>query len=264
MSRAGAEDNVASVKVTTAMDSGDGVNAADADDYTAIATAQTLNFAKGVTSQTVEVQTTQDDLLPRVSPARPLRYRPPEDDLFEPDETFKAVLSEPALADGDPGTGVTIESGKGTAIGTIKTMIPSRRLRSRCERIGGRCDHLHGDAVADASASEGDAITFTVTRSGAKDNAVSVKWNTKADSSDGANAALATDYTPVAAATTLTFAKGVGTQTFTVATTEDVLHDIGQRDLSGGVDRSGGRHDCHRAKPPAPSTTMMRRPPASR
>ena len=189
VSRAGAEDNVASVKVTTATDSGDDANAADADDYTAIATAQTLNFAKGVTSQTVEVQTTQDD-------------------LFEPDETFKAVLSEPALADGDPGTGVSIESGKGTATGTIKND-----------------DTEPSFAVADANASEGDGITFTVTRSGAMDNAVSVKWNTKADSSDGANAASASDYTPVTAARTLSFAKGVSRQTFTVATTEDVLHE---------------------------------------
>ena len=189
VSRGGAEDNVASVKVVTAADSGDGVNAAGTSDYTVIATAQTLNFAKGITSQTVEVQTTQDD-------------------LFEPDETFKAVLSEPALGDGDPGTGVTIESGKGTATGTIKND-----------------DTQPSFAVADASASEGDAITFTVTRSGAMDNVVSVKWNTKADTSDGANAALATDYTAVPTARTLTFAKGVGTQTFTVATTEDVLHE---------------------------------------
>ncbi len=202
VSRAGAGDNVASVKVTTATDSGDGVKAADADDYTAIATAQTLNFAKGVTSQTVEVQTTQDD-------------------LFEPDETFRAVLSAPALADGDPGTGVSIESGKGTAIGTIKND-----------------DTEPSFAVADASASEGDAITFTVTRSGAQDNAVSVKWNTKADSSDGANAASATDYTRVTTAQTLTFAKGVGTQTFAVATTEDTLHEGAETflvELTGAV-----------------------------
>ena len=187
VSRGGAEDNVAEVKVTTAADSGDGVNAAGTDDYTAITTAQTLSFAKGVTSQTVEVQTTQDD-------------------LFEPDETFRAVLSDPALADGDPGTGVSIESGKGTAIGTIKND-----------------DTQPSFAVADASASEGDAITFTVTRSGAMDNAVSVKWNTKADS--GAGADSTSDYTPATTATKLDFAKGVGTQTFTVATTEDVLHE---------------------------------------
>ena len=202
VSRAGAEDNVASVKVTTATDSGDDANAADADDYTAIATAQTLNFAKDITSQTVEVQTT-------------------EDDLFEPDETFKAVLSEPALADGDPGTGVSIESGKGTATGTIKND-----------------DTEPSFAVADANASEGDGITFTVTRSGAMDNVVSVKWNTKADSSDGANAASASDYTPETTAQTLTFAKGVGTQTFTVATTEDVLAEGNETflvELTGAV-----------------------------
>ena len=202
VSRGGAGDNVASVKIATAADSGDDVNAADADDYTAIATAQTLNFAKGVASQTVEVQTTQDD-------------------LFEPDETFKATLSAPALADGDPGTGVSIETGKGTAIGTIKND-----------------DTRPSFAVADASASEGDAITFTVTRSGAMDNAVSVKWNTKADSSDGANAASASDYTPVTMATTLTFAKDVGTQTFAVATTEDTLHEGNETflvELTGAV-----------------------------
>ena len=80
-------------------------------------------------------------------------------------------------------------------------------------------------AVADASAAEGEAITFTVTRSGAMDNAVSVKWNTKADSSDGANAASTSDYTEAANATKLDFAKGVGTRTFTVATTEDTLNE---------------------------------------
>ena len=202
VSRSGAEDNVASVKIATAADSGDGVNAAGTSDYTAIAAAQTLNFAKGVTSQTVEVQTTQDD-------------------LFEPDETFRAVLSAPALGDGDPGTGVTIESGKGTAIGTIKND-----------------DTEPSFAVANASAAEGDAITFTVTRSGAMDNAVSVKWNTKSDSGGGANAAFPSDYTRVTTARTLTFAKGVSSQTFTVDTTEDVLDEDDETflvELTGAV-----------------------------
>ena len=202
VSRGGAEDNVAEVKIATAADSGDGVNAAGTNDYTAIATAQTLNFAKDVTSQTVEVQTTQDD-------------------LFEPDETFRAVLSAPALAENDPGTGVTIESGKGTAIGTIKND-----------------DTQPSFAVADASAEEGDAITFTVTRSGAMDNAVSVKWNTRSDSGAEANAAFPSDYTPVTTARTLTFAKGVNSQTFTVATTEDVLDEDDETflvELTGAV-----------------------------
>ena len=191
---------MASVKIATEADSGEDVSPADANDYTAIAPAQTLNFAKGVASQTVEVQTTQDD-------------------LFEPDETFRATLSAPALADGDPGTGVSIAAGKGTATGTIKND-----------------DTEPSFAVADASATEGAAITFTVTRSGAMDNAVSVKWNTKA--ATGANAASATDYTPVPTATTLTFAKGVSSQTFKVATTEDVLDEENETflvELTGAV-----------------------------
>ena len=202
VSRAGAEDNVATVKIATAADSGDGVIAAGTDDYTAIATAQTLNFAAGVTSQTVEVQTTQDD-------------------LFEPDETFRAVLSAPALADGDPGTGVSIESGKGTATGTIKND-----------------DTEPSFAVADASAAEGDAITFTVTRSGAMDNVVSVKWKTKAFT--GAGAASASDYTEMTTATKLDFAKGVSSQTFTVTTTEDLLHEGNETFLVELTDAVGG------------------------
>ena len=95
-----------------------------------------------------------------------------------------------------PGTGVSIQTGKGTATGTIKND-----------------DTEPSFAVADASATEGDAITFTVTRSGAMDNVVSVKWNTKADSSDGANAASATDHTPETTAQTLSFAKGAARQT---------------------------------------------------
>ena len=78
-------------------------------------------------------------------------------------------------------------------------------------------------SVADASADEGDAITFTVTRSGAMDNAVSVKWNTKADT--GGGAASTSDYTAMTTATKLDFASGVSSQTFTVATTEDNLHE---------------------------------------
>ena len=202
VNRAGAEDNVATVKIATAADSGDGVIAAGTDDYTAIATAQTLNFAAGVTSQTVEVQTTQDD-------------------LFEPDETFRAVLSAPALAGGDPGTGVSIESGKGTATGTIKND-----------------DTEPSFAVADASAAEGDAITFTVTRSGAMDNVVSVKWKTKAFT--GAGAASASDYTEMTTATKLDFAKGVSSQTFTVTTTEDLLHEGNETFLVELTDAVGG------------------------
>ena len=202
VSRTGAEGNVASVKVKTAEDTSDGAKPAATDDYTAITTARTLNFAKGVTSQTVEVQTT-------------------EDDLFESDETFLARLSAPALAEGDPGTGASIASGKGTATGTIKND-----------------DIQPSFAVADASAAEGEAMTFTVTRSGARDNAVSVKWNTKAATGNGA--ASSSDYTEQATATKLAFAKGEATQTFTVATSEDDLFEGNETFLVELTEAEGG------------------------
>ncbi|MXX07032.1 MAG: hypothetical protein F4Z71_09750, partial [Gammaproteobacteria bacterium] len=75
-------------------------------------------------------------------------------------------------------------------------------------------------SVANASATEGSAVTFTVTRSGASGNAVSVHWNTKADV-DGTNPASASDYTAATTPTKLDFGAGVKTQTFTVATAAD-------------------------------------------
>ena len=202
VTRSGAEGNVASVKIKTAAATSDGAKPAATDDYTAITTARTLNFAKGVTSHTVEVQTTQDD-------------------LFEPDETFLASLSAPALAEGDPGTGISIATDKGTATGTIKND-----------------DIQPSFAVADASAAEGEAMTFTVTRSGARDNAVSVKWNTKAATGNGA--ASSSDYTEQTTATKLDFAKGVVTQTFTVATTEDNLFEGNETFLVELTEAEGG------------------------
>ncbi|MDE0679707.1 MAG: hypothetical protein OXI11_05755 [Gammaproteobacteria bacterium] len=79
-------------------------------------------------------------------------------------------------------------------------------------------------SVANASATEGSDVTFTVTRSGASGNAVSVHWSTKADA-DGANPASAGDYTAVTTATRLDFGAGVKTQTFKVATTADVVDE---------------------------------------
>ena len=99
VTREGAEDNVVSVQWATAASSGD--KAASSTDYTAESTAQTLNFAKGVTTQTVSVPTT-------------------EDTIDEPDETFQVVLSGPAKADGDPGATPTLADEDKTAIGTIE------------------------------------------------------------------------------------------------------------------------------------------------
>ncbi|MCY4276545.1 MAG: hypothetical protein OXE81_01730, partial [Gammaproteobacteria bacterium] len=81
-------------------------------------------------------------------------------------------------------------------------------------------------AVADASAAEGEAITFTVTRSGATGAAATVKWNTADDPAEDARQATAgTDYTAVTTARTLSFAVGDSAKTFTVATAEDSLHE---------------------------------------
>ena len=79
-------------------------------------------------------------------------------------------------------------------------------------------------AIADASAVEGGNITFTVTRSGATGNPVSVKWATTADGT-GDHPAATTDYTPQTTAQTLSFAAGDSTKTITIATTNDVYHE---------------------------------------
>ncbi len=116
-----------------------------------------------------------------------------EDTEGESDETFTVSLTV-------SGTSATVASD--TAIGTVTDD-----------------DHMgHSPAVvtvADASADEGDAITFTVTL----DKAVSGGLTVTPSFTDG-TATKGTDYTENTAA--ITFAGSTGeTQTFTVATTED-------------------------------------------
>ncbi len=203
VSRGGAGDNVASVKIATAADSGDGVNAADADDYTAIATAQTLNFAKGVRSQTVEVQTTQDD-------------------LFEPDETFKAVLSAPALAEDDPGTGVSIEMGKGTATGTIKNDedVPTVTLV------------LTPSTINETGATNKSTVTATLSGKSNVDVTLTVAATAGADT-------VAADFT--LSGTTLTIAAGVTTSTGVVTITAvDNDVDAPNKSVTVSATASGG------------------------
>ena len=99
-------------------------------------------------------------------------------------------------------------------------------------------DETPSFAIADARAAEGDAITFTVTRSGATGSVATVKWNTAADSGDGA--ASASDYTAVTSAQTISFAVGDTTKTFTIATTEDTLHEGDETFLVKLSDATGG------------------------
>ncbi|MYG68424.1 MAG: hypothetical protein F4206_17090, partial [Gammaproteobacteria bacterium] len=91
-------------------------------------------------------------------------------------------------------------------------------------------------AVADGSATEGSALTFTVTRAGATANAVSVTWTTKPDTGEGATPAGTDDYTAQTAGQALDFAKGVTEKTFTVATTDD---DLDEGDETFLVELSG-------------------------
>ncbi|MXY04924.1 MAG: hypothetical protein F4Y55_03555, partial [Gammaproteobacteria bacterium] len=78
-------------------------------------------------------------------------------------------------------------------------------------------------SVADASATEGDDMTFTVTRAGASANAVSVDWATALTT--GAGAASADDFTHTPEAQTLSFAADETEKTITVAITEDNLYE---------------------------------------
>ncbi len=150
-------------------------------DFTAV-TATTLTFAAGVTAQTVTVTTT-------------------EDTLDEPNEAFEVKLSGAAKGTNDPGAIPTITDDTATGTITDDDAVPSF-------------------SVADGSGSEGDGITFIVTRTGAVSNVVTVQWATALV--DGG--ASATDFTAVTA-TTLTFAAGVTAQTVTVTTTEDELDE---------------------------------------
>ena len=82
-------------------------------------------------------------------------------------------------------------------------------------------------SVGDATATEGGKLTFEVTRTGAKENRLSVRAAT-AEHEDAANSATAnSDYmTPPAEAQPLEFGKNELKQTFEVTTTQDVIHEM--------------------------------------
>ncbi|MDE0206005.1 MAG: hypothetical protein OXP66_08255, partial [Candidatus Tectomicrobia bacterium] len=116
-----------------------------------------------------------------------------EDELDEPDETFLARLSSPM--------GATITRAEGTGTIVDDDLPPTL-------------------SINDARAVEGNAVTFTVTRSGAAGHAVSVQLMTAPDGRPGAIAADAgDDYTAVTR--TLDFAAGETEMTIPVPTLED-------------------------------------------
>ena len=114
-----------------------------------------------------------------------------EDTASEADETFTVTLSSASS-----GTALPSDA---TATGSIVND-----------------DVIGAFAIADASAAEGDAVTFTVTHTPAATQRVTVDWATSVASGD---TAAQTDFT--AGSGTLTFAVGDTSKTFTVATVED-------------------------------------------
>ena len=115
-----------------------------------------------------------------------------QDVVVEPDESFTVTLATSTLI-----TGVTIADAEAT--GTITN------------------DDSASITIADASAEEGNALSFTVTLSAPVSQAVNLSWAT----ADG-TAASSTDYTATTTAT-VSFPANSTTTTITVQTTEDVV-----------------------------------------
>ena len=216
VTRSGASANAATVKVATAEDDADDADAAGADDYTAIATARTLTFGSGDTTKTVEVRTT-------------------EDVLDEPDETFLAVLSEPALAENDPGTGASIAADGGTATGTITDddATPTGITLTVDE------DEVAEDATA-------TAVTVTAAVNG---NTRYVDAKSVVVRVGGGTATSGTDYAAVTAFTiTIAAGEASGTGSFTLTPTDDTLDESDETlNVSGSAGRSGARITVTRA-----------------
>ncbi|WP_307722548.1 Calx-beta domain-containing protein, partial [Sphaerospermopsis reniformis] len=112
--------------------------------------------------------------------------------LLEGNETFTVSLSNPT-------SGAIISSTNGTAKGTINNDDSSPQF-----------------SIAAASATEGNSITFTVTRTGDTQANQTVNVATSIASGDTASANDFTEKTE-----TLTFAQGETSKTFTVQTTPD-------------------------------------------
>ncbi|MDE2759347.1 MAG: hypothetical protein OXH90_03490 [Paracoccaceae bacterium] len=79
-------------------------------------------------------------------------------------------------------------------------------------------------SINDASATEGQAISFTVNRGGATGASSTVSWNTSNDG-DGDHPASTSDYTPQPTAQTLSFAIGETSKTLTVQTSQDQIDE---------------------------------------
>ncbi len=88
-------------------------------------------------------------------------------------------------------------------------------------------DEASSFSVGDASETEGNSLSFTVSRAGAKGDSASVEWNT-AEDTDGTHAAASTDYTEQTTAQVLNFSAGDTEKTITVLTAQDALDEYSE------------------------------------
>ena len=159
----------------------------------------TTNGANKATADTdyTEVDTAQTVSFSASETTKTITVTSTADDLVDGDETFRVKLANPV--------GAVLASNFAT--GTIT-------------------EGTTGYAIADASATEGSAITFTITRTGLTTGASSVKWVTADDTTEGANRATAgTDYTAVTTAATVSFLADETAKDITVDTTGDTTDE---------------------------------------
>ena len=80
-------------------------------------------------------------------------------------------------------------------------------------------------SIADGSAAEGSAVSFTIGLDPVSDRTVTVRWNTANDADGDHPATAGTDYTAVTTARTATIAAGASSVAVTVQTTQDSLDE---------------------------------------
>ncbi|MCH1491373.1 MAG: retention module-containing protein, partial [Luminiphilus sp.] len=188
ITRTGNTDIAASVDVATLV-TDPATDSAEDNDFTALATT-TVFFAEGQTEATIQIQTTQDDVL-------------------EGAETFRVGLSNPSAA--SPFDAAIADGGD---IGTVTILDDGTGPGDNPD------DDTTGFSVDSAEVLEGGVMEFTVTRTGDADFEQTVDFATSIEADDTAET---NDFDP--ASGTLTFAPGEVTKTFTVQTTADAVYE---------------------------------------
>lgn len=191
-------DNPVDVAVTANRKTADGSATLGNSDYTQLVDANITLFAAGSNAtKTILVSTTPDNTV-------------------EPDETLALILSNLAAT----GRNVTFSGGGATLVGngTITN------------------DDSAAFSIANASAIEGNKITFTVSLS----NPVSTDTSVTVTTAD-VNAVDGVDYTGIAVPMLLSFTAGTTSQQFTVATTPDTIVEANETLLAilGGLNDGG-------------------------